>query len=70
MAESEQTPKVTIDGQEYLLSDLSDDAKAQLQSLQFVETEIRRLNALLAISGTARMAYQNALKEALPKQEH
>jgi len=70
MAESEQSPKVTIDGQEYLLSDLSDEAKAQLQSLQFVEAELRRLQALQAVAGTARVAYQNALKEALPKQEH
>jgi len=63
-------PKITVDGVEYLLKDLSDEAKGQIQSLQFVETEIRRYNALIAISGTAKMAYQNALKDLLPKQEH
>jgi len=54
-------PKVNIDGVEYLLNDLSDE---------FVEAEIGRLNAQAAVASTARMAYQNALKELLPQQEH
>jgi len=70
MAESNQEPKLNIDGVEYLMSDLSGDAKAQIQSLQFVEAELRRFNAQIAIASTARLAYQNALKELLPKQEH
>ena len=68
MADNE--PKVTIDGVEYLLSDLADEAKAQIKSLQFVEAEIGRLNALTAVASTARMAYQNALKDLLPKKEN
>ena len=67
---AEQEAKINIDGTEYLLSELSDDVKAQIQSLQFVETEIRRLNAQLAVASTARIAYQNALKDILPKQAH
>jgi hypothetical protein len=63
-------PKVNIDGVEYLLSDLSNEAKAQIQSLQFVEAEIGRLNAQAAVASTARMAYQKALKELLPQPEH
>jgi len=63
-------PKLNIDGVEYLISDLSDKAKAQIKSLQFVEAEIGRLNALTAVASTARMAYQNALKDLLPKKEH
>ena len=62
--------KITIDGVEYLLSSFSDEAKAQIQNLQFVESEVARLNALLAVAGTAKMAYQNALKDLMPKQEH
>ncbi len=62
--------KINIDGVEHLLSDLSDEVKAQIQSLRFVEAEIARLNALIAVASTARIAYQNALKELLPKQEH
>ncbi|MDQ7090018.1 MAG: DUF6447 family protein [Methylococcales bacterium] len=64
---AEAPAKVNIDGKDYLFSDLSDDAKAQIQSLQFVETEIARLNAKLAITNTAKLAYQNALKDLLPE---
>jgi len=68
MADTE--PKLNIDGVEYLVKDLSDEAKAQIQSLQFVEAEISRLKALVAVASTARLAYQNALKDLLPKQAH
>jgi len=68
MADTE--PKLNIDGVDYLLKDLSEEAQAQIKSLQFVEAEINRLNALVAVASTARMAYQNALKELLPKQAH
>mgnify|MGYP000482803379 CR=1 FL=1 len=68
MADTE--PKLNIDGVDYLLKDLSEEAQAQIKSLQFVEAEINRLNALVAVASTARMAYQNALKDLLPKQAH
>jgi len=57
---------ITIDNQEYDLDSLSDDAKSQLQMLQFSDQEISRLNAQLAIVQTARMAYSKALMAALP----
>jgi len=63
--QKEQT--VTIDGTEYKASDLSDDAKAQLQSIQVAEAEMKRLNMLLAMAQTARNAYAQALQLALPK---
>ena len=59
-------PNITIDSQDYDLDTLSDEAKAQLGSLQFVDAEIQRLNNLLAISQTARIAYSKALQAALP----
>ena len=62
--------KLIIDGVEYLPSDLSDEAKAQIQSLNFVEAEIARLNAQVAVASTAKIAYQNALKGMLPKLAH
>ncbi|NOQ64153.1 MAG: hypothetical protein GQ582_06535 [Methyloprofundus sp.] len=65
MAETEA--KIKIDGIDYSLDDLSDEAKAQIQSLQFVESEIARLKAQVAVASTARIAYQNALKDLLPK---
>lgn len=59
--------KITIDGKEYESDTLSDDAKAQLLSLQFVDNELQRLQATGAALQTARMAYANALKAALPQ---
>ena len=56
-------PNITIDGKEYDLEELSDDSKAQLISLQFVDAEIRRLQAQTAAYQTARIAYSRALKQ-------
>ncbi|PTN12118.1 DUF6447 family protein [Nitrosomonas aestuarii] len=68
MTDTEQ--KIMIDGHEYLLSSLSDEAKAQITNLRVVENEIAQLKARLAIASTAKMAYQNALKNALPVDTH
>lgn len=57
---------IKIDNKEYELESLSDTAKANLVSLQFVEKEIQHLQAQLAAFQTARMAYGRALQEALP----
>ncbi len=58
-------PKITIDNQEYDTDTFSDNAKSQLASLQFAQAEINRLQALLAISKTAQVAYSTALKQEL-----
>ena len=58
--------KITIDGRNYDLNKLSNDAKAQLISLQFADAEIQRLQAQLAAFQTARNAYANALNQLLP----
>lgn len=58
-------PTIKIDEKEYDLDQLSDEAKAQLASLQFVDAELQRLNAQAAVLQTARMAYSKALNEAL-----
>ncbi len=68
MTDNEQ--KITIDGTEYLLSALSDEAKSQITNLKFVENELMHMKAKLAIAGTAKLAYQAALKEAIPKDTH
>ena len=58
--------KITIDNVDYDTEKLSDDAKAQLISIQYVDQELARLQAHTAALQTARMAYANALIEALP----
>ena len=59
--------KITIDEVEYKLSDLSDNAKAQLANIQFVDAQIQQLNNEWAVADTARMGYTNALKAELAK---
>ena len=59
-------PAVKIDNQDYDLDTLSIEAKAQLQSLQFCDAELARLQAQAAVLQTARMAYSKALQAALP----
>lgn len=60
---------ITIDGKEYDSDHLSDEVKAQLMSLQFCDAELQRYQALAAATQTARMAYANALRELLEKNE-
>ncbi len=59
--------KITIDDKEYDLTNLSEDAQAQLTSMQFCDAELQRLQNQAAALQTARLAYANALKAALPK---
>ena len=58
--------KFTIDGTEYDSNDLSDSAKNQLSGLQFVQREINRLEAQIAVFKTAASAYTQALKDEVP----
>ena len=56
---------ITIDGKEYDTNTLSDETKAQLGSLRYVDSELARLQAQVAALQTARIAYGRALKETL-----
>lgn len=60
-------PIINIDGVEYDSDKLSDNAKAQLASLQACENKIRQLQAELAMVQTARTAYGLGLKGELPE---
>ena len=55
-----------IDNKEYDLDTLSDECKAQLASIQFVDKELARLQAQAAALQTAKAAYMQALQRALP----
>lgn len=56
---------IKIDDKVYDLDKLSDNAKAQLVSMQFCDQELGRLQAQAAALQTARVAYSNALKQEL-----
>lgn len=58
-------PKINIDGIEYNTEDLSENGKAQLASLQFLEVQMSKLKSEMAVYQTARNAYINALKNEL-----
>lgn len=58
---------ITIDGKDYLIEDLSDEAKAQLGNLKVVDQKVANLEQEIAIMKTARNAYARALAAALPK---
>lgn len=60
-------PKITIDGKDYLIDSLSDEAKNQLGGLNLVDRKIVDLQQEIAIMQTARNAYAQALAAALPK---
>ena len=57
--------KITIDGVDYELDNLSDNGKAQVASLQFLEAQMRKLQSEIAVYQTARNSYSGALKDAL-----
>lgn len=57
---------ITIDNINYELETLNDEAKNQLGSIQFVDSELQRFQAQAAVLQTARLAYAKALNDALP----
>lgn len=59
--------KISIDGKEYDTDTLSEDAKANIQNVQYCEQKMAELKRELAIAQTARNAYAQALKGSLPK---
>jgi hypothetical protein len=68
MQENLTMTTINIDNVEYDTDKLSDEAKAQLISLQFCDQELQRLQAQVAAFQTARQAYAKALQAALPSQ--
>ena len=59
--------KIKIDDVDYETDQMSDEAKAQVASLQFNDVHMIRLRNELAIAETARTAYATALKKELEK---
>jgi hypothetical protein len=57
---------LNIDNKEYALDTLSDECKALLASIQFVDQELSRLQAQAAALQTAKAAYLQALQKSLP----
>jgi hypothetical protein len=62
-------PVIKIDDKEYDSDKLSEEAKAQLVMMQFVDAELQRAKAQVAVLQTARVAYGKRLNELLPASE-
>ena len=62
-----QLEKITIDNIEYDLANASDEAKAQIVNLQFVNEQILQRNNELQIAETAKIGYSRALNRELEK---
>jgi hypothetical protein len=60
-------PKIKVGELEYNTEDLSDNGKAQLASLQFLEVQMQKLKNEIAVYQTARIGYVAALKAELEK---
>ena len=60
---------IKIDDKDYDVDELSEEAKAQVVSLNFVDAELNRLQLKVAAMQTARNAYANALKSLLGENE-
>ena len=55
----------TIDGKEYKVADLTDEGKACIESIKFVNEEIKQTEARLAVLNTAKAAYTASLKNEM-----
>ena len=62
-------PNITIDGKEYDTDKLSEEARNQLISIQFVDRKIQELQLEQAAYQTARNAYAKALSDILQKDQ-
>lgn len=67
MATENQEAVVSINGTRYNLSELSENARIQLNNLRIAEQEIARLRQQAAMIETARDTYARALSKALPE---
>lgn len=59
--------KIVVDGTEYELDKLTEEARKQLTNIQFVNEQILQKNNELQISETAKIGYTRALKRELDK---
>ena len=60
-------PTVSIDGKDYDVETLPDSAKANLVSLKFVQDELKKLQAQIAVYKTAEAGYAKELKLEIDK---
>jgi hypothetical protein len=60
-------PKITIDNIDYNTEDLTENGRAQLASLQFLEGQMQKIRNEMAVYQTAQRTYVAALKAEIEK---
>ena len=66
---NEEIPTITLDGNEYVLDQLSEEHRNVINHMQIADQEIARLQTMIAILTTGRQAYINQLGEDLKGSE-
>ena len=60
-------PNIKINGLQYNTEDLSEQGKAQLASLQFLEVQMQKIRQEIAVYETAGAVYRASLKAEIEK---
>ena len=60
-------PNIKINGLDYNTEDLSEQGKAQLASLQFLEVQMQKIRQEIAVYQTADTVYRASLKAEIDK---
>ncbi len=66
---STEIPTITIDGNEYVIDNLSEDHRNVINHIQVADQEIARVQTMQAILTTGRQAYINQLGDELKKED-
>lgn len=61
-----QPDTITINGNTFVIADLSEAARTQIGNIQAADAEIARLSVQLGLAKTARNAYAGVLAQELP----
>ena len=67
MTEVADKPTLNFEDKNYVIEDMSDQAKAQIANIQFIDQQLQQLNNEWAVSDTARLGYSHALQKELEK---
>ncbi len=67
MAKKSKDDQITIDGNDYSVSELSENTTNQLANIQFVDEQIQQIRNKLAMADKARLEYNDALNIELAK---
>jgi hypothetical protein len=61
--------KIKIDNKEYIIDELSNEAKIQVQNILYVNNKIADLQSQIAVLNAAKEYYLLQLRNYLPKEE-